>query len=135
MDFITSTLCMTKDIGVHNNLFGGIMLGWLDMAGAMYATKTCHTPNMVTVKLNEVTFKLPVKVNNHINFYGEVRNVGRTSITIYLEARKFNVYTRTEELVCSTDITFVRIDEEGKPIPISQHVKDKIEAKNAAAKN
>ena len=39
-------------------------------------------------------------------------------------ARSFNVYTHEEDIILSTHITFVRIDEEGNPIPISDKVKE-----------
>ena len=44
--------------------------------------------------------------------------MGITSVTINLEARSYNVYTKSENIVCDTEIKFVRIDEEGAPIPI-----------------
>jgi acyl-CoA hydrolase len=54
-----------------------------------------------------------------------VESVGNTSINLYVEARSFNVYTHEEETVLSTHITFVRIDEDGNPIPISDKVKER----------
>lgn len=117
---------MKKDLGVHNNLFGGILLSWLDEAGAIYCSSICDTPRMVTIKVDEVIFKKPVKEGNQIKIYGEVENVGNTSITVTLEARKHNVMTGKQKVVCSTKITFVRIDEDGEAVPISDRVKTKI---------
>jgi len=116
---------MTKDLGIHNNLFGGILLAHIDEAGASLATQVCDTPMMVTLKMEEVIFKKPVKVGNLIKIYGDVFNIGNTSITIKIEARKHNVYTGVEKIVCSTKITFVRIDEDGDSVPISERVKKK----------
>ena len=61
-----------------------------------------------------------------IIFSGKVSKIGNTSITIYMEARSHNVYTGKQELVLKTNITFVRIDDGGSPIPISERVKNKI---------
>jgi len=47
---------MTKDLGIHGNLFGGILLSWLDEAGAALATEFCHSPNVVTLKIEEMLF-------------------------------------------------------------------------------
>lgn len=113
---------MGKDIGIHGNLFGGIMLAWIDEAAASYASQICHTPNMVTVKVEEVVFKKPVKVGFQIRIYGEVEKMGTTSITLKIEARKYNVYSTEESIVCTTNIVFVRIDESGEPIPIPSPV-------------
>ncbi len=55
--------------------------------------------------------------------YATVKEFGNTSITLYIEVRKHNVYTGNQEVVLHTNIKFVRIDEEGHPIPISDRVK------------
>lgn len=114
---------MTLDIGVNNSLFGGNMLSFLDEAAAAYCCQVCRTTKMVTKKLEEVVFESPVKVGNILKIYGEVDRIGNTSITLKLEARKHNVYTGKQDIVCSTKMVFVKIDEEGNPIPISERVK------------
>jgi acyl-CoA thioesterase YciA len=114
---------MASQIGVHGNLFGGEMLSFLDEAAAAYACQLCDSPRMVTKKIEEVVFQNPVKVGNILKIYGSVDKIGNTSITLNLEARKHNVYTGQQKLVCSTKVVFVRIDDEGSPVPISERVK------------
>lgn len=123
MELVTTKVCMALDIGVHGNLFGGNMMCFLDEAAAAYACQICDSPRMVTKKIEEVVFQSPVRVGNLIKIYGEVVKIGTTSITIKLEARKHNVYTGQQKLVCSTNMVFVRIDDEGSPVPISERVK------------
>jgi acyl-CoA thioesterase YciA len=118
---------MTKDVGTNGNLFGGHMLALLDETGAGYASEVIHNPKVVTVKMSEVIFKKPVKVGNLIKIYGEVKAMGVTSVTIFLEARVCNVYTTNEQVVCQTEVKFVRVDEEGSPIPISDKVRERYE--------
>ncbi|MDA7787335.1 acyl-CoA thioesterase [bacterium] len=123
MNLISTKVCKKGDIGVHNNLFGGTMLSWVDEAGVAMAAQYCFTPLMVTVKMDELIFLAPVKVNNIVKIYGNVIAIGNTSITISIEVRRCSVYTQEEQLVLSTHILFCRIDEEGRAIPISKHVK------------
>jgi len=123
MELITTKICMALDLGVHGNLFGGNMMAFLDEAAAAYSCQLCDTPRMVTKKIEEVVFQNPVKVGNILKIYGEVDKIGNTSITVKLEARKHNVYTGQQKLVCSTKMVFVRIDDEGSPVPISERVK------------
>ena len=123
MELITTKICMTSDLGVHGNLFGGTMMSILDESAAAYACQICDTPRMLTKKIEEVIFENPVKVGNILKVYAEVTKIGKTSITIKLEARKHSVYTGQQKLVCSTNVVFVRIDEEGTPVPISERVK------------
>ena len=123
MELISTNVAMSNKMGVHGNMFGGHLLSILDESGAAYASQLCDTPRMVTVKMEEVVFKRPVKVGNILKVYGEVDKIGKTSITLKLEARKHNVYTGQQKNVCSTKIVFVRIDDEGAPVPISERVK------------
>ena len=100
------------------------MLSWIDEAAVAYVNEVCYSPNMVTLKMDEVFFRSPVKENNLIKIYGEVQRFGNSTIVINVEARKFNVYSHEEAIVCTTRITFVRIDDDGSAIPIAKHVKD-----------
>ncbi len=123
MNLVTKKIVMAKDIGIHGNLFGGILMAWLDEAAAAYATEYCFTPNMVTVKIGELIFKKPLKAGQHLRIYAEVIELGNTSITLQLEARKYSLYSAEETLVCSTNTTFVRIDDDGTPTAIGETVK------------
>lgn len=124
MKLISRKICMARDIGVHNNLFGGTLMEWIDEAAAAYATEYCYTPNMVTLRVGELLFKKPVKTGNHIRIYGEVVSLGNTSITLKIEVRKYNLYSGEEAVVCTTNMTFVRIDDDGSPTPIGATVRN-----------
>ena len=117
---------MAKDIGVHGNLFGGILLAWLDESAVTFACDICQTSNMVTLKLDELIFKEPVKVGYQIMIYGRLESVGNTSVKLYIEARRKNVHTREERVVCSTKFVFVRIDNNGESIPLDGAIKEKL---------
>ncbi|MBP6977986.1 MAG: hotdog domain-containing protein [Bacteroidales bacterium] len=126
MVYISTKVCKTSDIGVKGNLFGGTMLSWLDEAGASLASYICSTPNMITLKMDEVIFKKPVKMGQHIRIYGEVTRVGTSSITLLVEARRCDFPSHLEETVCSTFITFVKIDDEGKAMAIEADLREKL---------
>lgn len=128
MELISTKICKTSDIGVNDNLFGGMMLAWMDEAGGNFAASKCCSPNMVTVKINEVIFKKPVKVKEHIRIYGEVLDVGNSSILVSIEARRLNFTKSTEISVCSTEMLFVKICDNGEASPIEDHVREKIKA-------
>jgi acyl-CoA thioesterase YciA len=123
MELISTKICKTSDIGVNDNLFGGAMLSWMDESGGAYAAMKCCTPNMITLKIDEVIFKGPVKVKEHIRFYGKIIGVGKSSIKLLIEARRLLFKQKKEDVVCSTQIVFVRIDDSGKSIPIDENVR------------
>jgi acyl-CoA thioesterase YciA len=125
MQLISTHPIKKSDLGFHANLFGGKLLAWLDASAAAYAMEVCDTPRMVTVKIDERIFKKSAKEGQLIKIYGSVDKIGTTSITLYMEARSHNVYSGNQVIILSTNITFVRIDENNEPIPISERVKSK----------
>lgn len=94
------------------------MLSWLDEAGGIMASTESCSSNMITLKMDEVLFKLPVKVKEQIRIYGKVDQMGKTSVSLYLEARRANLKSVSEEVVCSTKMVFVRVNQDGKPMAI-----------------
>ena len=125
MQLISTHPIKKSDLGFHANLFGGKLLAWLDASAAAYAMEYCDTPRMVTVMIDKCEFKKPAKEGQMIKMYGKVKEIGNTSITLYMEARSHNVYSGKQNVILSTNIKFVRIDENNDPIPISERVKDK----------
>ena len=125
MELLNTHPIKKSDLGFHGNLFGGKLLAWLDASAAAYAMQVCDTPRMVTIKIDECVFKKPAKAGQLIKIYGEVKNFGTTSLTLYMEARSHNVYSGKQNVILSTNIKFVRIDEVGEPVPISERVKTK----------
>lgn len=112
------------DLGFHGNLFGGKLLSWVDAAVSAYAMEQCRTQNMITVAIDECVFKKPAKEKNLVKIYAEMIKVGNTSATFKVEARAYNVFRADETLLLATNMTFVRVDDEGVPISISQQVKN-----------
>ena len=125
MELITTHICKTFELGVHGNMFGGTMMSLIDDAGASYAAQICDTPRIVTIKIDELVFKRPVKVGNLIKIYGKVIEFGRTSVSLYIEVRKHNVYTGEQDVVTHTNIKFVKIDDDGNSVPIQDYVKNR----------
>jgi len=72
-----------------------------------------------------MTFEKPARPGQIIKIYGEVCKVGKTSLTLAMEARRHSVYNGTQRAVVSTKMTFVRIDGDGEAIPISEKVRQR----------
>jgi acyl-CoA thioesterase YciA len=106
---VAAYLCMTKDIGVGGNLFGGTMMAWMDEAAAIFAHQYTGVVRMVTLRYTELLFKEPVRVGDIVDIFADNPRIGRTSITFELEGRV------DERVVFQTTATFVAVDGEGKP--------------------
>jgi acyl-CoA thioesterase YciA len=129
MELISTHPIKKSDLGFHGNLFGGKLLAWMDAAAAAYAMQVADTPRIVTLLIEQCVFKKPAKEGQLIKVYGEVVAIGTTSITLYMEARSHNVYSGTQSTILSTNMKFVRIDENGDSIPISDRVREKYNKK------
>ena len=98
--------CMTKDVGVHGNLFGGNLLSWIDEAAAGFISEMIMFRPVVTLKISEVLFTEPVKVNDVVNIDILVTNIGDSSIRVLVEV--FNL--KSKRTVCTCEMTFVHVD-------------------------
>tara|TARA_B110000971_G_scaffold1593_1_gene1731 strand:- start:417 stop:809 length:393 start_codon:yes stop_codon:yes gene_type:complete len=125
MELISTHPVKRSDLGFHGNLFGGKLLAWVDAAGAAFASQVCDTPRMVTVLIEKCVFEKPAKEGHLLKIYGGVNIIGNSSVTLNVEARSHNVYDGRQAIILSTQIKFVRIDEQGEAIPISGRVKEK----------
>lgn len=124
MDLLVTHPVKKSDLGFHGNLFGGQLLAWTDSALAAYAMEKCHSQNMITVSIDQCVFKKPAKEKQLVKIYAKMSRVGNTSATFEVEARAYNVFRGDEVILLSTNMTFVRVDEEGQPIPISDKVRN-----------
>ena len=113
MEHVTSHLCMTRDLGVGGNLFGGTMMAWMDEAAGIYAHVYTSEPRMVTLKYAELLFKYPVRERDRVDFYAGNVSIGNTSITFDIEGRV------GKHVVFKTTGTFVAIEEDGRPKALS----------------
>ena len=120
MELLNTHPIKKSDLGFHGNLFGGKLLAWIDAAAAGYSMQLCDSPRMVTVSIDKCFLEKPAKEGQLLKIYGYPSKLGNTSVTLYMEARAHNVYTGNQIVVLKTNIRFVRIDEEGNPIPINE---------------
>ena len=131
MSLISTHICKTSDVGFHGNLFGGQLLAWIDEAGAALSAEFAETGRIVTKHMSEVNFQSPVRPGQIIRIYGAIKKVGRTSLTIEVEARRHSIYNGTQKPVCKCDMVFVRIDGDGEPVPIPPHIHYKFKQQKA----
>ncbi len=104
-----------KDTNKHGTIFGGVILSYIDLAGAVEASKiTCQ--RIVTAGMKEVDFKAPVLVGEVVSFYTKTTKIGRTSISVKVDVESTRGHKRVH--VTSAELTFVCLDEQGLPTPV-----------------
>ena len=116
----TRVLMMPRDTNPGGTIFGGVILSYMDQAGAEEAG--CHgARRVVTVAMQEVVFHEPVFVGDLVSFYTEMKRVGRTSITVTVNVIAARRSNRDETVrVTGAEITYVNVDDALRPTPISE---------------
>lgn len=111
-------MLLPKDTNAQGTIFGGVILSYIDLAGAVEAQR--HTRNkIVTVAMREVVFHEPVFVGDTVSFYTTLIKKGRTSLTVgvCVEAQRAD-NPEIVVKVTEAETIFVSIDRSGKPTPL-----------------
>jgi acyl-CoA hydrolase len=114
-EFITQHLIMSRHLNSHQNIFGGIVLGWLDEGAAVYAMEKIQYSNIVTVAMENVFFKNPGNLGDNVKIYGQINNIKNSSIEIYIKAISKNPLNLEETEIISCKILFVCLGTDGRP--------------------
>ncbi len=106
---------LPRDTNTQGTVFGGTIMSYIDLAGAVECGKTT-SQKTVTVAIDQVVFKAPVRVGEVVSFYTKTLKIGRTSMTVHVDVE----VERGKEHVPVThaDLTFVCVDDEGRPTPV-----------------
>lgn len=112
-------LMMPRDTNQVGTIFGGVILSYIDQAGAEEA-RLHGADRVVTVAMKEVEFHEPVHVGDLVSFYTNLVEFGRTSVTVRVsvEAARHGD-RRTRVRVTDAEITYVNVDDNGRPKPLS----------------
>jgi acyl-CoA thioesterase YciA len=106
---------LPRDTNSQGTIFGGVILSYIDMAGAIEAHRRTGMERFVTVAMREVIFHQPVFVGDLVSFYSETVKVGTTSITtrVVVEAERYGS-PGVKARVTEAEVIYVAVDREGK---------------------
>ena len=116
-DLCIRTLAMPADTNGNGDIFGGWLLSQMDIGGGVAASKIAKSRS-VTVSIDAMNFRKPVYVGDLVSVHANLVRVGRTSMTIHLEAWVVRRREIKPILVTDGNFTYVAIDDQGKPQPI-----------------
>jgi acyl-CoA thioesterase YciA len=117
------TLAMPKDTNGLGDIFGGWLMSHADIAGAILAYRRA-AGRVVTVAVNDFVFLKPVYVGDIVAFHTELTRVGATSLTVSVEIWAERPQGGRGGLikVGQAGITYVHIDESGRPLAVPETV-------------
>ncbi len=116
---ISYKLVMPEHMNQYGFLFGGNLLKWVDEIAWMAVSLDYPGARFVTIGMDRVEFRKGVTGGSILRFRVERERVGRTSVTYQAEVFRREPQESEEEVIFSTDITFVRVNEQGGKIPVA----------------
>jgi len=132
-----STVTMTElilpnDANSLGNLLGGKLMHWIDIAGAMAASRHSNR-TVATISVDELVFKEPVKIGEILVIEAGLTWVGRTSMEVKVRAFAENYHTGEKRAANTAYLVYVALDEEGRPAPVPELELDTDEEKQEFA--
>lgn len=113
-DLCIRTLAMPADTNANGDIFGGWLLSQMDLGGGVFASKVTKS-RTVTVAIEAMNFRKAVYVGDLVSVYVNLVRVGRTSITLHVEAWVLRRREVLSILVTDGNFTYVSIDDQGHP--------------------
>jgi acyl-CoA thioesterase YciA len=118
-DLCIRTLAMPADTNANGDIFGGWLLSQMDVGGGVFASKVAKS-RTVTVAIEAMNFRKPVYVGDLVSVHANLVRVGRTSVTVHLEAWVLRRKDKQSVLVTDGNFTYVSIDDQGHPQQIER---------------
>ena len=110
-------LVLPNDVNLLNNLKGGTLMHWIDIAAALTASK--HSNHIVaTVAMDSLDFKHPIKLGEMVRLVATMVSVGNTSMKIKVEVWAENLQTGSVIMTNEANLVFVALDDNGRPVRV-----------------
>ncbi|MBD1393185.1 acyl-CoA thioesterase [Mucilaginibacter glaciei] len=114
---IMNELVLPNDTNTFNNLMGGRLLYWMDIAAAISAQKHCNRV-VVTASVDNVSFHHPIKLGDVITIEAKVSRAFTTSVEVKMDVFAENIPSGTRKKSNEAYYTFVALDQDGHTIPV-----------------
>ena len=113
-------LMMPRDTNAQGTIFGGVILSYIDQAGAIEARRQ-GCGRMVTVAMDKIVFHEPVQVGDLVSFWTETKRIGTTSVTAHVTVEATHAHDPASKVtVTEADVVYVNIDMDGRPVAIQR---------------
>lgn len=117
----TSQLMMPQHSNNLGNVFGGVILSMMDTAAAVSAIRHART-TCVTVSVDRVDFRQPIRLGDLVIMKCSVNFVGRTSMEVGVRVEAEHLFTGIRRHTNSCYLTYVAVDRDGRPVEVPRLV-------------
>ena len=118
---VMNELVLPNDTNTLNNLMGGRLLHWMDIAAAIAAQKHCSRI-VVTASVDNVSFKRPIKLGDVVTIHAKVTRAFNSSVEVRLDVWAENIPSNVRVKSNEAYYTFVALDQNGKTIPVPEAI-------------
>jgi len=118
-DSITETvnIVFPGDTNPHGTIFGGRVMQWIDQVAAMAAQRHCRQV-VVTASMDALEFKAPIHIGEYAVLCAWVNRTWKSSMEIQIRVEAEHPLTGARRLSAEAFVTFVALDEAGRPVPV-----------------
>ena len=113
----TCELVLPEATNTHGAIFGGRVVSLMDIACSIAASRHCRSA-VVTASIDEVHFLAPIKLGYVVELHASVNFTARTSMEVGVRVEAENPRTGERSHTASAYLTFVALDEQGRPTPV-----------------
>lgn len=114
---LMTELVLPQHTNALGAIFGGVVMSWIDIAGAIAAMRFAKRP-VVTVSIDSLHFIVPIKTGNAVLTRARVTWAGTTSIEVEVLVQAENCITGVRKEATHAFLTYVAIDDNGDPTPV-----------------
>jgi len=106
-------IVLPADLNDYGSLFGGTLLKWVDEIAYIRVSLDFPGQHFVTIGLDNVEFRHPIREGQILRFSCEKSRVGKTSVTYYVKVYAARYQTESEQVLFENNISFVCVDGQG----------------------
>lgn len=125
---VSTHIVLPNDTNFHNNLFGGMLMSWVDIIASVAARRHCNT-QVVTASINSISFDKPIKLGETVTLEAKVSRAFNSSMEIYIDVWVQNLRTGIKHKSNEAISTFVALDDEGKTCKVPELIPETDEEK------
>lgn len=116
----TRKIVSGEHLNPNGTLFGGNLMSWMDEVAFMCARRFTGTPTCVTVNIDNITFRTPIRLGEHIVLTSIINHVGKTSMEIQVNVDREDPSSHELTHTNSAHLTFVCLDKDLKPVKVPE---------------
>ncbi len=110
-------MVLPQDTNYHGTVFGGRVLQWIDIAGAISAQRHCRG-KVVTASIDDMHFVVPIHLGDVVVLQASVNYTHRTSMEVGVRVEREERDSRARIHAATAYLTFVSVDDAGQPQPV-----------------